>query len=118
MALFKNLGRKPQNPDGSPSKPSVSIPWKKIFWTSIIVLVIVFVVIYFALKLFGMGQRISERWEEIRFAYEKPMLVRSIRTDYEQREKDLDASFLKRQQTAQEKLLEEVANKLKSSSLK
>lgn len=118
--MFTGIKKKPQSTTQAGEQPKTShgFPWRKIFWISLLTLVVLLVLGYFLLKLVGIGSKVSQSWQEMKFAYDKPVLVQSIRSDYEKRQKDLEQSFLKKQQTAQDKLLEEVANKLKSDSLK
>ena len=66
----------------------------------------------------GLYERISSRWEEITFAYEKPQMVKVIRVDYEKKQAALEESFLTTDKSGEEKLLEAVAEQLKTNQSK
>lgn len=40
-----------------------------------------------------LGKNVFNRWDEIRFAYEKPAVVKTVRTSYETKQSKLDQSF-------------------------
>jgi hypothetical protein len=50
---------------------------------------------------------------EIRFAINKHNIVKSVRIDYEKRQKELEESYVKRDKTPEEKLIEEITNQIK-----
>lgn len=110
--------KKAENKNSNSNEIKKPKKWKRNIFISILFLIIIIIIAYFGFKFFSFVGRVSSNWREIEFAYEKPTLIRSIREDYQKKQNELDNSFLKKQQTAQEKLLEEVANKLKTDSLK
>lgn len=95
-----------------------NIPWKRIVLSLFMFLIALVSVGYVGWQAMGLYQRVSGRWQEIVFAYNKPELVRGMRVDYVKRQEDLDRSFLKKEKTAEEKLLEEVANQLRATPSK
>ena len=50
---------------------------------------------------------------EIRFAINKQNIVKSVRLDYEKRQKELEDSYTKREKTPEERLIEVVTEELK-----
>lgn len=60
----------------------------------------------------GFYDRIVTNWAEIKFASEKPHLVREMRENYEQKQKELDESFTKQEKTVEQKLIEELTLQL------
>lgn len=82
---------------------------------SVVLAFLALMVLLLGLRIKGIYGDVTSRWEELKFAYDKPELVRSLREDYQQRSAALDEAFLNRQQTAEQKLLEEVAVQLKES---
>ena len=89
----------------------LKIPWKK-------VLLSLFGILLVGLVLFIVKTRVDAIyavWDELQFAYEKPNVVKSVRLRYEQGEKDLDDSFLKKDKTAEEKLIDELTKQLQES---
>jgi len=64
------------------------------------------------------GKQVASRWEEIKFAFNKPNIVSVIREDYNAKQTKLDQSFLIKDKSAEDKLVEEVLSKLKEQSLK
>jgi hypothetical protein len=81
-----------------------------LFATSLLILagIVVF-------KLGGFVNTINKNWQEIKFAYEKPSIVKSIRQNYQEQEKKLDQSFLKTQKSSEDQLIDEVVKKLQSA---
>lgn len=68
--------------------------------------IILGLLILYSFQLFG-------NWQELLFTIKKPNIVKSIRLDYEGRQKKLEESFLKREKTPEEKLIETVVEELK-----
>lgn len=62
--------------------------------------------IYFGLKLY-------KNKDNIGFAIEKPNIVKSIREQYNKKQQEVDNSFLKTQQTAEDRLLEAITKEIK-----
>lgn len=63
-------------------------------------------------------QRVRANWNEIKFAYEKPEFVKTIREDYETKQNDLNKSFTTREKTPEQKLLDAVAEKVQEKPVK
>lgn len=68
--------------------------------------IILGLLIFFGFQIYG-------NWTELLFTMKKPNIVRSIRLDYEKRQTMLEESFLKREKTAEEKLIETITEELK-----
>lgn len=62
--------------------------------------------------------RIKENWNEIKFAYEKPNLVKNIRTQYETKNTKLESSLMKSEKSSEDQLVEAVVKKLDTENLK
>lgn len=86
-------------------------------------------IIYYFLMFFGLGalillltqsfffgKKVYGNWQEIKFAYEKAPLVRSVRLDYEKRMKEVENDISRRADT--EQLIQEAAAKLQQEGLK
>lgn len=56
---------------------------------------------------------IFKNWSEIIFAIKKPAIVKSIRVNYENKQKQLEESFFKTEKTSEEKLIDAVTQELK-----
>lgn len=59
------------------------------------------------------ASRISANWKEIKFANDKPTIVRAIREQYESAQGKMESEIVKHQQTAEEQLVQEVVDQLK-----
>lgn len=106
--LFKKIVRVPAE-DGVEKRSMKSYLFGLLFAVSLLILV-GFVVF----KLGGFVNTINSNWQEIKFAYEKPSIVKTIREDYQAKEKKLDQSFLN-SDSSEEKLVDEVVKKLQAT---
>ena len=71
-----------------------------------------------AFKIGDFFNSLSKNWQEIKFAYEKPSIVQTVRTNYESQQKKMEQSFLKTQKSSEDQLIDAVVQKLKSDDLK
>ncbi len=70
-------------------KEPVILNWKKIMaWLAIII-----VSILGTFKLYQSSRYIANNWQEIKFAYEKPQMVRDMREKYQKGVEELEQSF-------------------------
>lgn len=107
--FFKTVEKSEDEKDSSP------FSGKKLTLYSLALILAILIVGYFGLQLKNTYSRVSQNWNEIKFAYEKPSLVRAVRTDYEEKQNKLDQSFLQKDKTSEEKLVDEVVKKLQES---
>lgn len=63
----------------------------------------------------GFYTKVSESWEEIMFAWQKPHLVETLRKDYETKQQKLEQSFLIREKSSEDKLVDEVVKRLQTA---
>ena len=96
--------------NGMPGTKS-GISFSKIF--SLIVILLAFLFLLF--QAYIITVKTVAAWPEIQFAYTKPELVHAIRTEYQTKEAALNKSLSQTQETAQEKLVNTVVNKLQQS---
>ena len=89
-----------------------------IFRTALFTFFIVLIVVYGGFQVKGVYDRVHANWQELRFAYDKPEFVRVVREDYEKKQSDLDQSFKQREKTAEQKLLDAVADKVQEVPVK
>ena len=62
---------------------------------------------------------VVKHWQEIQFAYEKPIIVQHVREDYQKKQSSLDLTFTKPQkQSTEEQIVNAVVQKLKTADLK
>lgn len=107
-----------------PKKEKEEIPvqssfnWSGLFRSAFLTFFIILIVLYGALQAKQVFDRIHANWQELRFAYEKPEFVRVVREDYEKKQSDLDQSFKQREKTAEQKLLDAVADKVQETPVK
>ena len=99
----KNSLQKPSSWDGT-AKKSI-----KFFFFFVIVG-------YILTQIFGFTQVMVKNWDEFKFVYNKPNLVKTIRQDYEKKQSDFDKVFLQKDKSSQDKLLEEVLKQLQEQS--
>ena len=95
-----------------------SIKFGSIAIAVVLSLFVVGTVVYGAVKINKIYSQVKTNWEEIKFAYDKPVLVKAIRTQYETKQLALDASFTQEKKTAEQELIEAVADKVKESPKK
>lgn len=98
--------------------PKVSV--RRISLLKVTILVLVALIIGTAVvQTIGLGSTIVSRWDAIKFAYEKPEIVQTVKKDYETKQQKLDQSFLnKTDKSEEEQLIDKVVEKLKSDDLK
>lgn len=110
MRMFKGLKKKNQSegPSGSP----INIAWGKIFLGLSLALVVVVIIGYGFFQCKSFYEKVSTNWNEIRFAYDKPQLVQTMRLEYERRQADLEADFTKREKSSQDKLIDELVGQI------
>lgn len=88
-------------------------------WGKIILLVIGGVVLaYIIFQATFLGLKVRAAWSEIEFALEKPNVVRVVRESYQEKQTYLERSFLQKQKTAEDKLLEAVADEINAAKSK
>lgn len=100
---------KPADPNRKP------INWFKWMRNFFLFLVISIILGYGALQFKGVYDKASKNWEEIMFAYEKPAIVKTIREDYEKKNKKLEQSFLLREKSPEDQLVDAVVKKLEQA---
>ncbi len=86
--------------------------WKKKLLLFLGILGITLLILW---QILGIVININKSWNEIAFAYNKPQLVRAVREEYSKKQQELDNQFMQKQQTAEQKLIEAVADQLKTS---
>ena len=102
-----------------PKSEGFSLPKINVFKlvVSFTVLVIVTGALTFALLTANSSiSRVRANWEEIKFAYDKPALVKVVRQDYETKQQSLDDSFLTREKDPKDELIEAVVSKVQAPS--
>ena len=70
-----------------------------------------------AFKFFMFSRQLVQNWAEIKFAYEKPLFVKAIRSELEIRQKDMEKTFLEETRKPEDKLLEELLLQLRGENL-
>lgn len=70
-------------------KEPIQLDWKKIMTR----LVIVIVLLFGTFKLYQAGYHLASVWGEVKFAYEKPQMVRDMREKYQKGVEELEQSF-------------------------
>lgn len=70
-------------------KEPIQLDWKKIMTR----LVIVIVLLFGTFKVWKAGSRVASVWQEIKFAYDKPQMVRDMREKYQKGIEELEQSF-------------------------
>ena len=63
--------------------------------------------------MFFFGSKVKSAWPEIQFALEKPVIVEAIRTEYQEKQNQLEKEMTERQKSAEDRLVEEVVNQMK-----
>jgi len=88
----------------------------KIRWTKVVVLIfgITIAVILISMAI-GVYNRVSSRWQEIQFAYNKTEVVRTVRIDYENKISEIEKSYKEQELTPEQKLIEEIVDQMKTS---
>lgn len=104
---------KNNNQNEGPNTSKVNI-WKWLGFS--LVFVVVFAILtYGAIQCWGAYKQVSRNWAEIKFAYEKPEFVKTVREDYESKTKKLDATYLHKDKSSEEQLVDEVVKRLKTA---
>ena len=88
----------------------------KIRWIKVVVLIfgITIAVILISMAI-GVYNRVSSRWQEIQFAYNKTEVVRTVRIDYENKISEIEKSYKEQELTPEQKLIEEIVDQMKTS---
>lgn len=89
----------------------------KYFYAFLISLILLAILGYAVFRAGLFVNSVSTRWEEIRFAYEKPSIVKVIRQDYQSQQKKVDQSFLVPQKSSEQQLVDDVVKKLQAKNL-
>lgn len=63
----------------------------------------------------GFYDKISSSWDEVKFAYQKPSVVRTVREDYQGKQAELEQSFLKKEKSSEDKLVDDVVKRLEAT---
>ena len=85
-------------------------------WSKILLLVLAGIIVAFlGFQIVLFGVRVRAAWTELEFAFTKPNVVRE---SYQEKQIALEKSFLQKQKTAEEKLLEAVADEINSAKSK
>lgn len=87
----------------------------------VIGLIVLFALAYGAFNFGLFLNNVFRNWQEIKFAYNKPAIVKHMREDYQKKQTTLDSSFTNPQpapKSGEEQLVEEVVDKLKDINLK
>ena len=79
---------------------------------------LLFFLVVILYQVFLFGNKVVSRWNEISFAFSKPAIVEVVRKDYSAKQAKLEQSFLIKDKSAEEKLVESVVKKLQEDSLK
>ena len=88
-------------------------------WSKILLLVLAGIIVAFlGFQIVLFGVRVRAAWTELEFAFTKPNVVRVVRESYQEKQIALEKSFLQKQKTAEEKLLEAVADEINSAKSK
>lgn len=103
-----------------PAEPSqekkVGFPRLSTIVKALVVFVLVVVLSIFVLQVVIESRKFYKHWNEIKFAYEHPEIVKSVRTDYETKQQELNQAFLRREKTSEEKLIDEVVSRLEKTN--
>ena len=75
-------------------KEPIILNWRKIM----IYFIITVVAVLSIFKVYQLVSLIANRWEEIKFAYDKPEIVRPVREDYAENVKRLEEMYTKKAQ--------------------
>jgi hypothetical protein len=103
-----------QVPD--PKHESLNLKWKAV--KSILFFITFLCLAFILLQVFTLINNISGRWEEIKFAYEKPAIVKSIKKDYDTKQSKLDQSYVQPNKNPDQKIIDEVIAKIKEQESK
>ena len=82
----------------------------KIFKFSLALVIVVLIVAFLAFKV----NDLTKNWDVVSFSLTKPELVRSLKENYASKSAELEKSFLNREKTAEQKLIEQLTEELKS----
>ena len=86
---------------------------KLILW---ILLLVIFLtgIGYISLSVVKFTNKVVNYYDEIKFAFDKPELVKTLREEYASKSAELEEELLNKEPSAEDKLLDEVTNQLKS----
>jgi len=112
MYFMANLFYKkvPAEPKDGESKFSI----KKVLSIFIISALIFFTLGIIVFQTRSFSNKLLASWDEIKFAYNKPALVKTVRQDYEEKQNKLDQSFLNPKST-EDKIVDEVVKRLETT---
>lgn len=102
-------------PSTEPAKTGKSFNWTKWLLFILVFVMVIGTLTYAGFKVKGVTDSISRNWDEIRFAMEKPELVKTLREDYQNKQAKLDKDFMTKEKTSEEKLVDEVVKRLETA---
>ena len=111
---FLNINKnKSQSPNNQINSPKVNL--RKIIGVTIALVIIVTIIAYSFVQVKGFYDKTANSWDELVFSWQHPNLIQSLREDYQQKQKELEESFLKKEKSAEQKLLDEITEQLKQT---
>lgn len=102
-------------PSTEPAKQGKPFNWMKWLLFTLMFAMVISILVYGGFKVKGVADSISGNWNEIRFAMEKPELVKTLREDYQSKQAKLDKDFMTKEKTSEEKLVDEVVKRLETA---
>ena len=111
MTLFKRN----QNHSQNEGLKTSSIGIGRISSFTILSAIILGILIYTGFQVKEFYDNVAKNWEEIKFSTSHPAIVKSVREQYESKQKAIEEDFLKKEKSSEEKLIDEVTTQLKQS---
>ena len=108
--------RKKTNEASEPKNPIIN--FKKLLLWGLLWLVVIGFLTALVWKGIAINQRVIRSWEEIKFAFYKPELVKVLREGYTSKQQALDKAFMQKHETAEQKLIQEVVDQLQEGQSK
>lgn len=88
----------------------------KIKWGRVVGLIAGLIILSLVtIKSIGLYQKVHGSWEEIKFAYTNTEVVRTIRTDYQNKVQGIEDSYKQHDPTPEQQLIDEVVKQMQSS---
>lgn len=96
----------------------LSIPWGRLVRGFLLIAFVLSVLTYGFFQVKGVYDRVQANWDELKFTYEKPELVKPMREDYQKKQAELDNSFTQREKSPEDQLIEAVVDKVQAQPSK
>jgi len=108
--MFTGINKK------DPSQPSKPINVHALIGKLVLIVIFLIILGYALVNLFGFVTRVVQNWQELQFAYNKPAIVKAVRTQYESKALSVDEQFSSNKPSQEALMLKQIKQALATPS--